>query len=234
MAIEYWRTQVSFPHDSGLPENAVTNTWHWIKPDELAAGTGFTGLHTMLTGFYSEYPNLLSSQYDWTAGTTKTFDLSDPLPRVPIDEGTINVSGTVTTNYDLPPEVAICLSFKATPISGYPAGRLRGRVYIGPLQSTAVDLPNTGNYNQLFSDAANEHILNPADSSNKPVWAVYSMYTHYNIPVGTRYDPDVHSPNNAFLAGAVNEVTTVWSDNAWDTQRRRGTKATARTSHVKE
>ena len=107
----------------------------------------------------------------------------------------------------LPLEVALCSSYVAPAIVGVPAGRRRGRFYVGPLNvgvaGTAVDpAPQTVFLNDLAT--ATERMFNLAVTGSVPM-VVWSRAN-----------------------SALYEVTGGYVDNEWDTQRRRGNSPTAR------
>jgi hypothetical protein len=136
----------------------------------------------------------------------KQYDLADPKPRIPHSDTPI-----VLTNVDsgmLPAEVAVCLSYQAAPESGVPQARKRGRIYFGPItdgrdqvEASVDDRPNTGLTTALREAAVRLIGFN----TGTLYWCVYSS-----------------------LSGPSGPVIGGWTDNAFDTQRRRGAKATVR------
>lgn len=202
-----WRAQVEFDGESGLPEDKIVNTWHF-EGSETATDTA--NIDDMLSDFYDEtYAGLrLAGQMSSVAVsgdvTIKIFCLADPEPRLPRAEyfHTWTVGGTSS----LPTEVALCLSYNAQPISGLPQARRRGRVFLGPFltTNTAQARPNSALITSVL--AAASQLLAASQASVTWQWVVYSRRNE---------------------AGA--DVVGGWVDNAWDTQRRRGVKSTART-----
>lgn len=217
MADKLMRAQVTIPVPSGIPEDAVTNTWYFDGDDGDTDAAYWSSVQTLLTTFYQAidgviYPNAMTGP-----ATLKIYDMRDPLPRVPEYTTTIALTPTVGTH--LPGEVAICLSYQAAAISGQSQKRRRGRIYLGPLSSTVNDV--TGN-KSIVTPAACTAIANAAAALENGIanagvgstkWAVYSPTTDA-----------VDTLDNAF-----NDVEDGWVDNAWDIQRRRGLKATTRT-----
>jgi hypothetical protein len=83
----------------------------------------------------------------------------------------------------------------------------------------------------LIANTAKSEIL---DENDDLVWAIYSESYHRNVPVGGNINEvddngdRVYPEVEGLLAYSFAEVGVIWVDNAWDTQRRRGTAATYR------
>jgi hypothetical protein len=93
-------------------------------------------------------------------------------------------------------------------VSGQPQARKRGRIYLGPFDTTQLNadgriLPAC----QTTIRNAAQALLTASDVALDWSWAVYS-------------------PTNA--SGVI--VDNGWVDNEWDTQRRRGRAATTRST----
>lgn len=148
-----------------------------------------------------------------------------PLHIEPFD----HVGRQAGAEFGLPPEVALCLSYRNTTAGAVPPARRRGRIYLGPIeqsfmdQQSGVGIPNADLINRLV-EAGNALRTNDVPGP----WMIYSR------PYAGR--GEVVRPGQTTLPaiparpGAAYPVTQVWVDNAWDTQRRRGKAATARTS----
>lgn len=195
-----YRTQVRLAKASGIPEDAVTNTF-WCIADDVTALSGFT---TQLGLFYGELDTFWSQQMATTGHTITSYDFGDPEPRAPVQV----VTGLTLSlgSGSLPMEVALCLSFQAPRQSGTDQARRRGRVYLGPFDTASLD--SSGGPAQAVYDAvtaAGQGLLDASQAATTWAWAVYSTVNQAAI-----------------------EVTSAWVDNAWDTVRRRGTTANAR------
>lgn len=228
----YIRTICTFPHNTGLPEDAVVNTWAWIYTGAGTRDSAATTIETALNGFYGAIKAYLSGQYAWNSGTYEMVDMADGKPRVPYSTKSAALGALSTAAYDFPHEVAVCLSFRGARASGLNAARRRGRVYVGPLQAAALDQVNTGT---TMADliANSGRAMNTAAAASDVTHAIYSPYTHHDVPVGERLRDDppgtpVFPENPAKLDDSFVPVETYWCDNAWDVQRRRGPKATYR------
>lgn len=213
------RAQVSLPCGSGIPADDAVNTFYFQSSGIDAAAVA-TSAQGKLTTFYQAIDGpLLSGASIVGPLRTQFYDLTDPAPRVPILEGTITV--TLGIGAGLPSECAICLSFQGDVVSGQSQARRRGRVYIGPLDADVA----TASGGRVTVAAASVTALTGAASTLaggtpalEAIWSVFS-------PTTAGPAPWVEST----LESAMTFVTNGWVDNAFDTQRRRGTEATART-----
>lgn len=228
MPAAYYRCTVSIPTDTAIPADTVNNVWSFRNVSTADHDLDALEITGRLDGFYTELATLFSSRLD-LAGTRLTIvDMAEESPRLPFYDEAMAISGESSTNNDLPAEVAICLSFRGSLGSGLNARRRRGRIYLGPLQVQTGDraVPDTAWPPAIVSAA--ETNIGTLDGDVE--WCVYSRYTHCNVPVGTQLDPDVHEEDPLRLVLAFVPVVHWWCDNAWDTQRRRGPIATARSS----
>ncbi len=209
--------QVVLAGTTGFPRDNVVNTFHFDRAGStVPLATVLPLVRDALIGFYNSAPtstsanpicNWISTLMDRGANksTVKIYDLSQPAPRVPtIYQFQLGAASSSDTG--LPTEVAMCLSLKTATLTR----RGRGRVFIGPLVQPAVVFdppnihPNGGLLNSLrYSGADLRNAVNP--SAGMPAWSVYSR-----------------------LANVMHTVTEVWVDNEFDTQRRRGHRATQR------
>lgn len=230
MAVRHYRAQVIIPHDNGLPADSIVNTWHYLGDDAVSDAVNAADFEAQLDAFYTSFvPNFASSVMDWSNIVTKHTVFEDNPPRIPFMESTISPGTPNGAAYDWPNEVAIVLSMEAQRLSGVNMRRRRGRVYLGPLAFAATDL-------SILPSGSADFIANAADTaffgSNLTSLAVYSPYTHHAVPIGgdiKDYPDEV--PSQLLLS--FHEVVKVWCDNAFDTQRRRGAKATYRKSATK-
>lgn len=226
---QWFRTQIVIPHTTGLPEDAVMNTWHWLTESAEDRDVCATDFALRLLAFYSGWvDDFGSSQYDWGHVAWKTIDFTDAKPRYPFAIGEIAPGSGHTAGYDLPAEVAVCLSMKAAVESGDNVRRKRGRIYVGPFTLPGpADQPRVGtDLIGSITDAFQTAFGEPDDSGTTV--AVYSPYTHHAVPVGERLDPETMPEISDALPASFAPVVSFWCDNAWDTQRRRGVKATTR------
>jgi len=134
----------------------------------------------------------------------KIYDIAGAAPNYPLYELTFDLASAVT-NIGMPMELALAVSYSNVSETTVPRARRRGRIYISG-----------------WGDASNDQ--------GRPTTAVYEG-------LATAYDDYVDAQNavSDFTAGVwsrvdglVYPIETVWCDNEWDTQRRRGGRPTAR------
>lgn len=202
--------QVQLGYQSGLPSDVSVNTWSFDIADDTEGELAQVG--AFLTTFYQGLDGFWSPALDTAAVSAKIYRRSDPQPRTPIGE---LVAGTPLISLGdgrMPEEVAACFSFRGAYESGEPPARRRGRVYLGPL---ATECLNSG-------DAAGRCYIDSTFTE-----AVEDAYTAAWAELTTA--GNVHEVwSSADDAGYP--VVAGWVDNAFDTQRRRGSIATARRS----
>lgn len=222
MADALLRAQVSIPTDVGMPDDVITNVWHFDGDD---VGGGQTILDyadavvEMLTGFYQTIDGVVFPRTIGSPAVLKVYNMREATPRVPVLVTDIPLAPTADTA--LPHEVAICLSFAAVMESGVPAARRRGRVYIGPIgtngtqMTEATGTPRPGLEAMTAIRTGALALLAGGDALGAAVkWAIYSPTTDATSTIDD----------------AFNDVTRGWIDNAFDTMRSRGTAPTARTT----
>ena len=197
--------------DSGVPEDFVVNTFHFngaatdpVAEDLSVAITNFynahNGLDASVAQFLSTYLVHSSAVHE-----LKFYDVTSGPGGTPFYVDTFGFTDAPLEANGLPDEVAVCLSYKATPLPGAVEARRRGRIYVGPLNGASsagsnrpvADLQAALLYGtqQLHDDAA---------AANAP-WVVYSR-----------------------VNDTTALITDTWVDNSFDTQRRRGVAATSR------
>lgn len=223
-----YHTVVRIPAISGIPSDAVENTFSWIMPGALLL-TDITEIHSALAEFYNTTPvggtnpvaGYIGETATRSASTMTTYAIpSTPGPLgPPVDISTFFLAAHVASTMDLPSEVACALSFHGDYAGlaefgsgSRPRARVRGRIYLGPLvnvttTSVQVDAvtgrvkPSLTMRNDITAAAA--RLRDRAASQ----WAVWSR------------------KNNALYP-----VVNGWVDDAFDIQRRRGEKALSRTA----
>lgn len=183
---------------SGKPEDRFVNTFHFQAGDDPGQIVG------ALRNFYNAgsgggIAQFLSSNISRTSGACriKVYDLADPKPRAPImDDGLDLTASSGTAN--LPNELAACMSFYGT--RNLP--RQRGRVYLGPFATLALEQASGNAADELISGTVCSYVIAAGAS------LINSVDTHWVV----------HSPTG----NADHLVTAGWIDKAWDIQRRRG------------
>lgn len=197
----FFKHQVILHTDDNLPENYITNTICTFGPSISDANT----LSNLVADWYIAMSLLWGTGLQLQGHEIKTYDMADPEPRAPVDYRVFNLTA-LSGEERLPSEVAICISFQGDMVSGEPQSRRRGRIYFGPCRA---DYNFNGQPGQAFTTELRGHAADFL-ASVKALgvgydWCVWSTVTGGGVP-----------------------VTNGWVDNAWDTQRRRGQKATVR------
>jgi hypothetical protein len=209
------RAQSSIPYKTNLPEDVTQNNWHFQVEGVNPGPAELAGVVTALNNFYSAIDQLFPLNLE-NLRTTKFYNLSQPQPRTPIHVSTQVIA--VSANNPLPEECAVVLSFQADPASGMNQKRRRGRVYLGPFSTSNVIVVNNrcrviGTTVATIRDAALA-LHNASLASTEFEWVVYSPTNAAGGPPETWWAP----------------VQQGWVDDAWDTQRRRGTDPTTRST----
>jgi hypothetical protein len=206
---------VTLERDSGFPRDRSVNTFHFVTPGigaPLDADLANIGL--VVNGFYNgvqvggnKVANYLSPKLATGAVHTIKQYVVIPGPDGPPVKTTPLDLGATPGASPIPSEVALCLSYKADPTVITNPRRSRGRIYLGPLNITALGgteteadgTPHMGLLNTLF-EAGKKLREDPLTE-----WVVYSRAGGYSAP-----------------------VSKVSVDNAFDTQRRRGGRPTTK------
>jgi len=196
-----YRVQIVLKTVDGNPANYITNTWHCaaiLDADANDFAAAVIAFHKTLNTVYSSLLAQNGHEY-------KIYNLDDPEPRAPVEEGSWNFASALTGD-SLPPEVCLCLSYQAPKISGIPQARRRGRIYLGPFDaSTNVSVRPSSALVTLVKNSADALYAAGIATAGDWNWAVYST-----------------------VLGGTADVSNGWVDDEWDTQRRRGRVATSR------
>lgn len=203
---EYYRAQWSVLPVGDNTEDVVVNTWYFHIPGVLPL-SHMPDIETALSNFWNTCDGYLSNYYASRIPTLKWYDMADPPQRVPVR--TVQLPQLQTGTDRLPSELALCLSYRANFQSGVRNSSRRGRVYLGPFASNALnnttgrpDATMRGNF-----AAAGQNLLNASVGDADWTWVQYS-------PTRQEFSPVVEG----------------WVDDAWDVQRRRGIDPTTRST----
>lgn len=223
------RVTVTIPSLTGIPHDGVMNTFHFTTPtaSELPSTTAeLEAIRDAVVGFYDNVNDAAPFGGSGSARLTVILsglvlqptliikiyrcetEISVGASPEPIITYEVTITALPTVNLPYPTEVAVCLSFKGVLDTAIPAARQRGRVYLGPL--------HFGVGNMLGS-----RLVVPA-GYRANVAAAGSWLRAY-ATAGINWVVWSHAELAAF------PVAAGWVDNAFDTQRRRGTDATTRT-----
>jgi hypothetical protein len=233
-----YKAVVRLPYQSGLPEDIAVNDFYFVADDATQTMVQDTdSLQTRITAFYNSVPSggtqaigkYIGLQVLRTTGVCKVmYYFSGPSISPPTDWGTPvrTLSWTLTAALvasGMPAEVAVCLSFHADltdvpetevnpsppPAIIRPASHRRGRVYFGPC------------YTGLISN----------EGANQDARITSSVRTNFAMAMKA-----LHTANDSRTwaiqskaADSFFEVEGGYCDDAFDTQRRRGSAPGART-----
>lgn len=194
------RVQSSLHTSSGLPEDRIVTTW-FCSTD--ITGSTFGDIRTAWLNFQDDVVGIYPGTVEQNGHDIKIYDMADVEPRAPIYEGTWDF-GTAPAGDPMPSEVALCLSYQAERLSGVNQASRRGRMFLGPLD---VDQNDDGR-----PQAATVSLL------------VASFVTFVGDLATDLISFGVYSRVLSEFHAAVQ----CWSDDAFDTQRRRGVAPTSR------
>jgi hypothetical protein len=206
---DHFQAQWIWEGPSGLPEDVYVTTWYFRGDGQLSTPADYGAIiETVLTAFWNQQngtaPNKITDFLPDELGSCriKVYDLGETTPRYPVYEAAVaGVAGQYGPT-PLPYEVAC--------VNSYYAGqgpRLRGRNYIGPLGLNAIEASANGTPRvaSALRTTITESCLNVLNTSENVTW----------VQVSTTY-------------GVATPVIGGWVDDAFDTQRRRGTAPSTR------
>lgn len=202
------RCQYEFRHVSGLPEDSATMTLHVgnggvgdpysdvaaVMFNLIEGGTGYDGLGALISNSHSSGDLVV-----------RVYDRADPEPRAP--RATIEGTFDPASSEGMPPQVALCVSFEGSRVSGEPQSRRRGRFYLPWIEQTAnVD----GRPSETYLEGIKDTIA--------PWGGELLDLDEYQVGVWSTVDEQFVPAVRFYI------------DNSWDIQRRRGLRPTLRVS----
>lgn len=224
------RAQVVIPRTTAVDADASTNTFHFSTIASHATVAPL--LRDALIDFYkvgnvpasaNAIVAYLAADTATAAAKIKLYDLDESKPRVPFGDYTVNLG--IPGGSNMPSEVAVTASYQATPLSGLPRNRQRGRIYLGPLSRSAQESDASARPAGAFTTAINFAMKRLRDAGLAAAdwnWVVYSEGARDNS------DKTIPYAQRPLLPPTWGEVVSGWTDNSFDTQRRRGVKSTNR------
>lgn len=212
---------------SGLPKDQTVNVFHFLMGVGTAtpAGADLDQISTALDTFFNTPVGGGTAIRVYIGETTmatqrvtyKMFNMDDASPRVPIRTPVAANPTPATSAQPLPAEIAACLSFRGAVISGVAPARRRGRVFIGPLNTSALVIEAATGQPRIDT-ACSASCVAAANRMHDDLftlgisWGIYSPTQRGSGPAADGFTPAVYA----------------WMDNAFDTQRRRGPASTSR------
>lgn len=187
---------------SGIAEDASVNTFHilTIDPATINASGVLAAWQTFMRALSGLFPSSVAT----SGHTLRLYNLADPEPRVPVFTGNWSFASALSGS-SAPPELCITTSFQAAAESGLLQRRRRGRMYLGPLDQTVVDVGRISPTNALLIGDETANLVDAVNALTDHQFSVFSRVDDTFVPVDNG-----------------------WVDNAVDVQRRRGLASTAR------
>lgn len=230
----FYTAEVTLPYVTLLPRDVTVNTFHFQGGASAAELSEAQQIAQRLSDFYtgSSSTGTLGSYLSNEIGpicTVKVYDAEATEPRPIFYQDTFNIGASRSSSGDLPPEVALCLSYYGTANQK----RQRGRVYIGPFCQIA-EVPSvtyaapTASLVTCLVEAGTRLAKNsgavaqgdtgmlPSTPATGPAAVLWSVRSKYAALTGTT------------LGSMFTLINNGWVDNEWDSQRRRRIAATSR------
>jgi len=188
---------------SGIVEDAAVNTFHFQC---LSTEDEYGIITDALVNFFDTMRLELSGKVAQNGHRLKIYDMADDEPRAPVWDVAWNLTSAPAGGPQAS-EVALCLSFQGDRVSGVEQATRRGRIYLGPLDTTVVDTDGrpASAFVTKLAEAGNTLRLEVLSATPSVLWCVYSPTLETMTP-----------------------VTNGWVDNAFDIQRRRGLAPSSR------
>lgn len=190
----------------------IMNTWHIATRDGATPIQAADAFYTDINAFYQAIDSYLGADLSTAQPEMQVFNLIEVKPRQPIK--VYNLTALTTAATRAAREVACCMSYRGVYESGVSPKRRRGRIFLGPLASTALDTSTGGLAGALVTavQGAGDVLQAAAAGDAQYGWVVYSPTTDV---VGTG--------ETGFY-----EVISGWVDYNPDTQRRRSMTSAGR------
>lgn len=226
MAINWWKVVAKFPYKDQFARDVAENVFYFNSPTTNDVDTVVGALTALLVQFYtgttgdgrtdalSAYLAFVIDRPKWSL----SFYEVDPATghTGPPQQVVVNPEplANPTNVQPAPEEVALCSSYGgghdvAGELSTLPVASRYGRIYLGPL-----------NIDCLYATGDGYSIPKP------------SLITDLQLASATLVEAAAFSSMQWVIWSVKHLVGTLieqgWVDNAWDTQRRRGTAPTAR------
>lgn len=212
-----WRVQVSLQDVSGLSADEYINTIYLANGPANRPAPVWADVATAVTDFYFQIKGYLSSTISGNLNWIRIYDTAAVKGSPPIFEQQMNLRGSGSNpgagQTPMPNEVSCCLTYHAAhPPIVLPRQSWRGRIYIGPLNATAVSADaSTGSSRP-----------DPAFRANLVAAAIVLERKLANVVLAEW----VIASNKHDYVMAIDNFSV---DDAWDTQRRRGSAPTVKT-----
>lgn len=227
VVVPTYRMTVTMNRKSSVERDKVMNTWHFIAPSGTPTSTDFGNMMNVYKEFLesirSWFSATLAGQPDSLLVEFWKLTAEKPPPGTglgpPVSSGQMGWT-TPPSTVGYPSEVSSCITLDGTTVldaehgtgGTRPASRKRNRKYVGPLAATAgsadpttSEIRPTVTFRTALTNAILTHLINAAIAKG---WALTGF-----------------SPTN----WQTFPLKSVWVDDAFDTQRRRGEEPTIQT-----
>lgn len=196
---ETYRATVSIPGASLLPRDRVVHSMHFRHSIGALLGTDLTSFaDNILDAFTSAWLGATPARLM----ECRIYRTEGPPPHDPQVTRVRNAASEVV-NGNWPNEIALCLSFK-----GGSQPHQRGRIYLAPWMP--------GTYSGLGAIAM------------RPPTGMQDLALSLGQALADAGGADWSWVVRSRVRGTDTTVASCWVDDEWDTQRRRGTRPTAR------
>lgn len=244
-----YRAQVVHKSVTGLPRDSYVNVWH-VKTASGAPGAGEAeAIAEQVRDFYVTLAepaaaprpcDMLGKQVALTGHEVRMYPIVEATGAdtrgtgfAPLHIEVFDHLGRAVPGDSLPSEVAMCLSFRNTSLGAIAPARRRGRIYFGPLADDAFTNEDVSGVRRP-SDALGSRLRIAGVNLRDALTTAGHSLVIYSRPFAGRFgyvkpngDP---MPDLTARPGATYPVEEFWTDNAFDTMRKRGERSTARVS----
>lgn len=214
-----YRVQCTLPYKTGLPEDVITNTFHFLTTDEWN-GTLGAEINSRMVEYYNDIYAVdetfrLLAAYVEEVLIIRVFDANPPVspnPPVWVSQQALTISGTVVNGW--PAEVAVVSSQHSALTPGARLGRYFNRHYLGGFTARIGDATTVPDSPPVIRTVIRDRFATVAEA--------------------------LHDENTSALAWVIGrQVAGVWTPvvmtggfvgNEPDTQRRRGVRQVARSN----
>jgi len=241
----FYRAQAVFAAFTGIPADAVVNSFHITTPTDDAALV--EDVAELVRDFYvaekggqgDPVANYLGHAIADVGHQIKMYKLAVATGKTTPQEGAPPVHievfdfvGRGAAANGLPSEVAVCLSYKSDEEPTVPMRQKRGRIYIGPLKIAGVLSADATRVERPNPLGVNANLIAGAVALRADLEALGCEWVIYSRPYeGRDAIPRVGKPDLPAIPardGSLYRIDHFWVDDAFDTVRRRGQKASSR------
>lgn len=214
-----YRFQSTIQDISNLARDRYVNTFHVEHLLGDASDAGLLAVSTVIGTFFTSVQGYLGNQCNGTGHKVSAYNLSlAPGSRVPLGTQSFTLAGDSAD--PLPAEVAMVMTFEGIRQAGVAPQSTRGRMYFGPLNVNTLNAAGGDHQSRPKASFVTE-LLGAAHLMVENIRAVTDMRM---VIASTVQDHGILATGSR-KGYPVNHVS---ADDAWDTQRSRGDRATYR------